>query len=68
MSPAVADCVPSLIRDMEPFVKSLHSFYNDHIVEVIPKLDKETRIANKLGLGKLGYLEETKEKWKIGSV
>jgi len=60
MSPAFADCVPSLITDMEPFVKSLHSFYNDHIVEVIPKLDKETRIANKLGLGKLGYLEETK--------
>merc|ERR1719188_1547914 len=58
LSPAFDDIVPSLMTNIENFVKSLYNFYDNHIVKVIPKLDKETSVANKLGLGKLGYLEE----------
>ena len=65
---AYDDVLPSLISLISNFMKNLYNFYNDEIVKVIPKLDKETTIANKLDLGKLGYLEETKAEWSVGSV
>ena len=65
---AYDDVLPSLISLISNFMKNLYNFYNDEIVKVIPKLDKETTIANKLDLGKLGYLEETKAEWNVGSV
>ena len=52
------DTLGTLMVDVGKFVNNLHKFYTDNIVGVIPKLDKEIRIAQRLDLGVVSYLDE----------
>merc|ERR1719474_950524 len=58
LPPDFHDVLSGLVSDVGTFVKDLYKFYNDNILNIIPKLDKEAPVANKLNLGNIGYLEE----------
>merc|ERR1719447_1243540 len=57
---AFHDVLSKLVTNVSDFVKNLYTFYNQNILNVIPKLDKEAQVANRLNLGNIGYLEEVK--------
>merc|ERR1719239_326831 len=56
--PARFNVLDTLMVDVSKFVTNLHNFYTENIVGVIPKLDKEIRIAQRLDLGVVSYLDE----------
>jgi len=58
LPPNLNNTLKPLMEDVSKFVGNLHNFYADNIVNVIPKLDQEIRIAKKLDLGIVSYLDE----------
>ena len=52
------DALGDLITDLGVFVRNLYDFYSDNIVNVIPILDQEIRVAQKLDFGNIAYLEQ----------
>ena len=58
LPPAYNNTLAPLMRDVSTFVGNLHDFYTSNIVNVIPKLDQEIRIAKRLDLGMVSYLDE----------
>ena len=52
------DALGDLITDLGTFVRNLYDFYSDNIVNVIPILDQEIRVAQKLDFGNIAYLEQ----------
>lgn len=58
LPPNLNNTLKPLMEDVSKFVGNLHNFYTANIVNVIPKLDQEIRIAKKLDLGMVSYLDE----------
>ena len=58
LPPPYNNTLAPLMRDVSTFVGNLHDFYTSNIVNVIPKLDQEIRIAKRLDLGMVSYLDE----------
>ena len=58
LPPNLNNTLMPLMDDVSKFVGNLHNFYTANIVNVIPKLDQEIRIAKKLDLGVVSYLDE----------
>ena len=48
----------TLMEDVGRFISNLHDFYTENVVSVIPKLDEEIRVAKRLDLGMVSYLDE----------
>ena len=44
---AFHDVLSKLVTNVSDFVKNLYTFYNQNILNVIPKLDKEAQVANR---------------------
>ncbi|MBP94359.1 hypothetical protein CMK18_00225 [Candidatus Poribacteria bacterium] len=57
---AFHDVLSGLVTNVSEFVKRLYTFYDQNILNVIPKLDKEAKVANRLNLGNIGFIEEVK--------
>ena len=52
------DALGDFITDVSDFVRSMYTFYVENIVNLIPALDREIKVANNLNLGTLAYIEE----------
>ena len=48
------------IGEVGSFVNSMYTFYVENIVNMMPALDREIKVANNLILGTLAYIEEIK--------